>query len=213
MRPLIYCIAIALAGVTTAIQAQVFKCAAPGGKTVYSDQPCDSRSAGGMIERQRTQEEIYREREQAYTTETLKQQRYMAERDRELMEQTRQPIQAPTVRHSGNDWQKRKDLENARTSAGSIMNNGGRWDGAAEAERARVQQEEARRRAAKAAAEMAQQEAAQPKPTRITSCIGYNCWDDQGGTYNRATGSDNLMIGPKGQQCRWFAPTKQWQCQ
>lgn len=32
------------------------------------------------------------------------------------------PIQAPTIRHSGNDWQARKDLENARTSALSIMN-------------------------------------------------------------------------------------------
>lgn len=31
-------------------------------------------------------------------------------------------FQAPTVRHSGNDWQARKDLENARTSAMSITN-------------------------------------------------------------------------------------------
>jgi hypothetical protein len=31
-------------------------------------------------------------------------------------------VQAPIVRHSGNDWQARKDLENARTSALSIMN-------------------------------------------------------------------------------------------
>lgn len=31
-------------------------------------------------------------------------------------------VQAPVVRHSGNDWQARKDLENARTSALSITN-------------------------------------------------------------------------------------------
>lgn len=31
-------------------------------------------------------------------------------------------VRAPTVLHSGNDWQARKDLENARTSASSIMN-------------------------------------------------------------------------------------------
>jgi len=31
-------------------------------------------------------------------------------------------VRAPTVRHSGNDWQARKDLENARTSASSITN-------------------------------------------------------------------------------------------
>lgn len=33
-----------------------------------------------------------------------------------------QQVQAPMVRHSGNDWQARKDLENARTSALSITN-------------------------------------------------------------------------------------------
>lgn len=33
-----------------------------------------------------------------------------------------QQVQAPLVRHSGNDWQARKDLENARTSALSITN-------------------------------------------------------------------------------------------
>lgn len=35
---------------------------------------------------------------------------------------------APTVRHSGNDWQTRNELRNAQVSASSIMNNGGRWD-------------------------------------------------------------------------------------
>jgi hypothetical protein len=33
-----------------------------------------------------------------------------------------QGFQAPTVRHSGNDWQARNDLRNARVSASSIMN-------------------------------------------------------------------------------------------
>lgn len=37
-------------------------------------------------------------------------------------------ITAPTVRHSGNSWQAANDLRNARVSASSIMNNGGRWD-------------------------------------------------------------------------------------
>jgi len=35
---------------------------------------------------------------------------------------------APTVRHSGNDWQSRNDLRNAMVSAKSIMNDGGKWD-------------------------------------------------------------------------------------
>lgn len=36
--------------------------------------------------------------------------------------------QAPTVRHSGNDWQARNDLRNAMVSATSITNDGGKWD-------------------------------------------------------------------------------------
>lgn len=38
------------------------------------------------------------------------------------------PVQAPVVRHSGNDWQARNDLRNALVSASSITNDGGRWD-------------------------------------------------------------------------------------
>ena len=38
------------------------------------------------------------------------------------------PVQAPTVRHSGNDWQARNDLRNALVSASSITNNGGSFD-------------------------------------------------------------------------------------
>lgn len=38
------------------------------------------------------------------------------------------PVQAPVVRHSGNDWQARNDLRNALVSASSITNNGGRFD-------------------------------------------------------------------------------------
>ncbi|WP_228897835.1 hypothetical protein [Acidovorax sp. Leaf73] len=37
-------------------------------------------------------------------------------------------VQAPMVRHSGNDWQARNDLRNALVSASSITNNGGRFD-------------------------------------------------------------------------------------
>lgn len=39
-----------------------------------------------------------------------------------------QQVQAPMVRHSGNDWQARNDLRNALVSASSITNNGGRFD-------------------------------------------------------------------------------------
>ena len=45
-----------------------------------------------------------------------------------LMPNAPQPVQAPTVRHSGNDWAARNALRNAEVSASSIMNNGGKWD-------------------------------------------------------------------------------------
>lgn len=37
-------------------------------------------------------------------------------------------VEAPLVRHSGNDWAARNELRNAQVSASSITNNGGRWD-------------------------------------------------------------------------------------
>ena len=38
------------------------------------------------------------------------------------------PVQAPTIRHSGNDWQSRNDLRNLEVSAKSITADGGRFD-------------------------------------------------------------------------------------
>lgn len=42
--------------------------------------------------------------------------------------QAPQFTQVPMTRHSGNDWQSRKDLENAATAASSITADGGRFD-------------------------------------------------------------------------------------
>lgn len=50
----------------------------------------------------------------------------LAQPPRSMMEAA--GITAPTVRHSGNDWQSRNDLRNAQVSASSITNDGGRWD-------------------------------------------------------------------------------------
>ena len=171
--------------------AQVNRCKDASGKTIYSDKPCDTGQTGRQIERQRTQAEIYQERAQAYNAEARKQQRNLAEQQREWEDQSRrapQYQQAPVVRHSGNDWAQRKALENAATSATSITNNGGKWDGAAQAARAREREEESRRRAAQA-----------PKPTNITNCGGGFCHDNQGGVYHRV--GPDFMTGPNGQAC------------
>jgi hypothetical protein len=172
--------------------AQVNRCKDAGGKIIYSDKPCDTGQTGRQIERQRTQAEIYQERDQAYNAEVRKQQRNMAEQQREWEDQSRrapQYQQAPVVRHSGNDWAQRKALENAATSAKSIANSGGKWDRAAEAERAREREEESRRRASQ-----------DPQPANITNCMKNSCYDDQGGVHN--SGGKNFMTGPNGQTCR-----------
>ena len=184
-------ISLALAfALTSPASAQVNRCKDGSGKTIYSDKPCDTGQTGRQIERQRTQAEVYQEREQAYNAEARKQKRNMAEQQRDWEDQNRrasQSQQVPVVRHSGNDWAQRKALENAATSATSISNSGGQWDRAAEAERAREREEQSRRRAAQA-----------PKPTSI-NCGGGFCQDNQGGTYHRS--GPDFMTGPNGQAC------------
>lgn len=172
--------------------AQVNRCKDASGKTIYSDKPCETGHTGRQIERQRTRAEINQEREQAYNAEVRKQQRNMAEQQREWEDQSRrasQYQQLPVVRHSGNDWAQRKALENAATSAKSISNSGGSWDRAAEVERARAREEEARRHADQT-----------PEPAKITNCKRNTCYDDQGGVHNSS--GKSFMTGPNGQTCR-----------
>lgn len=81
-----------------------------------------------------------------------------------------------------NDWQSRKDRENAATSAASITNNGGRWDAKAEAERARAR---------------AQQSG--PRFTaHLTNCGGGFCNDEYGNSY---TISGQMLIRQDGKAC------------
>lgn len=90
-----------------------------------------------------------------------------------------------------NDWQSRKDRENAATSASSITNNGGRWDSNAEAAR----KEEARRRAAAA-------------PAVMTHCDPGFCYDNKGGVYHKV--GPGVMTGPNGRACHQAGAT--WNC-
>lgn len=192
MRYAIACLFVALLAATA--QAQVFRCT-EGGKTTYSDTPCAPNQNGHQIARQKTQQQLDLEQAQADEAEWRKQQRLMNEQQQELAEQQQralQPMPAPVVRHSGNDWQMRKDLENAKTSAGSITNNGGRWDQAAETARERARREDARR---------------QP-PTVITTCNPGFCYDNQGGTYHRV--SPDFMTGPNGRTCHRVGDM--WNC-
>lgn len=190
---------IALAGMAPAVQAQVFKCTGPGGKPTFSDRPCDTGSTGGLVQRERTFEEKMSERGQAYEAEARKQNRRMAEQVRDWAAQSQRPAQpmaAPVVRHSGNDWAKRKELQNLETSASSITTDGSRWDKPAEARRDEARREEARKRAAHAG------------PTTFTNCAPGFCYDNQGGVYHRV--SPDFMTGPNGRACHRSG--NMWNC-
>lgn len=142
-----------------------------------------------MIQRERTFDEKMQERDQAYEAEARKQNRRMAEQERAWVEQSQRamPSQAaPVVRHSGNDWARRKQLENAATSASSISSNGGRWDRAAEAQRAQDRRDEARRRAK------------EQTTFTLTSCNSGFCYDDAGNVYSR---NGNFIDRMDGRSC------------
>lgn len=168
MRYAIACLFVALLAATA--QAQVFRCT-EGGKTTYSDTPCAPNQNGHQIARQKTQQQLDLEQAQADEAEWRKQQRLMNEQQQELAEQQQralQPMPAPVVRHSGNDWQMRKDLENAQTSAGSITNNGGRWDGRKQRRRVTPYEDTE----------------ASHFPKEITRCSGQYCYDRDGQSYH-----------------------------
>ena len=118
--------------------SQVYKCIA-NGKTVFSDAPCQSNQAGGLIQERKSSEEIYNERIRALESEKLKQERYYLQRERELYERPRQPTviqhQYQNLPPPAETWAERNERQNRETSKSSITNNGGRWDEKAENER------------------------------------------------------------------------------
>lgn len=91
-----------------------------------------------------------------------------------------------------NDWQSRKDRENAATSASSITRNGGRWDEKAEAER----KEETRRRLA------------QQPLTGFTHCDPSFCYGNNGQPYTRS--GPDVLVSPQGKTCHRSGST--WVC-
>lgn len=207
MRSMPVFVLLAIAFLTAPVFAQVYRCKDMAGKLNFTDAPCTAGQDGALIQRQQTQGEIRQERVQAYNAETKKLQRNMIERERERQEQWRssqaaaqslaQPVQPA---HKG--YAERMAERNAQVSAGSITNNGGRWDQAAEAQRMKQrhmddQRDEARR----------QVEAAS-SPRIITNCNGSACFDDQGGVYNRS--GPDFMVSPSGRTCHRAG--NMWNC-
>lgn len=92
---------------------------------------------------------------------------------------------------SQDDWQSRKNRENAATSAGSITNNGGSWDARGEAERARQNQIYR-----------------QQQPLSFTTCDRGFCYDNMGNAWSR--NGPNFLSGPNGRSC--FLSGNSWSC-
>lgn len=214
-RRLVATLAFATAFLANFAHAQVHRCQDASGRLVYSDRPCNQGQQGEQIERRKSQAEIAREREQAYNAELHKQQRNMAERQREAIEQSNRSLtyQRSPAAPQGGGWAERKARENAATSAGSIAKNGSTWDREAEAQRARELQEQNRVRAEQEARAQAESEASrQQMPRKLQSCLGDTCRDSQGGTYTRSASDRNLLIGNQGQRCRRSDPSQSWRC-
>lgn len=191
---------IAIAAMALPASAQVHRCKDGAGKITYSDQPCNAAQSGGVLERQRSREQVQEERFRAAEANERKQLQRLDEQEREWAAQNQralQPMAAPAVRHSGNDWAARKALENAATSASSITNDGGRWDQAAKTHRPQERREETRRKSAAA-----------PPPTGFTNCVPGFCYDNQGQIYNRV--SQDFMTGPSGKTCHRTG--SMWNC-
>lgn len=184
-----------------AASAQVHRCKDSTGKLMFSDRPCDIGQSGEQIIRKPSPAEIRREREQAFQAEARKQDQRLAEQEREWRQSQGKaqmaPMPLPAGQQPKDDWQARKDRENAQTSASSITNNKGRFDAKAEAEREAQRKEEARRRAAQ-----------QSPPSTITHCVPGFCYDNNGGVYHKA--GPDVMTGPNGRTC--FKAGPNWNC-
>lgn len=194
------CVVVALAGASPAANAQVFRCTGPSGDLTFSDRPCGGASTGGLVLRERSFEERQQELEQANEAEARKQNRRLAEQERDWAargQRVGRPQAAAAVTPAGGDWASRKARENAATSASSITKDGGRWDRVAEEQREKERREDAKRRAAAA-----------PPPTSFTNCGGGFCYDNQGGVYNRV--SPDFMTGPNGKTCHRAG--SMWNC-
>lgn len=86
---------------------------------------------------------------------------------------------ATTTASAQDDWQSRKNRENAATSASSISKNGGRWDANAEAQR---------------------KAATRQQTFAFTHCDTGFCYDNLGGVWHR-NGPD-VLNGPNGRFCQ-----------
>ena len=193
---------VALVVFAPATSAQVHKCKDAAGKTIYTDAPCTAGQSGGMIERQRTQSEIYQERIQAAEANERKYRSQAATRDAQMLEQQQRQALAPAggqvVVQDKASSRECKEAQKELEFVSSIRT---------------IPQDEKRMRTNAAIARVnascgsntqLMQEPPKvimrPRPAiNITNCNSGFCYDDRGGVYHRS-GAD-FMTGPNGRTC------------
>ena len=158
--------------------AQVHRCKDSSGQLVYSDKPCSAEQSGGLIEKRKSQREIYQEREQAYKAEASKQERYAEEQQREQMERIQALEQSQySAQGQPKGYAERLAERNAGTQSSLIP-----------PPRAKPQPPMPARTPPPQ----------MPAPSAVR-CNGGFCSDNNGTMYHRQ--GQNFMTGPNGQAC------------
>ena len=115
-------LAILIALLSTSATAQVYRCKLPSGQTSYSSQPCMESSTGVLVQEQRSQESLMRERENAREAEMRKMRQKMRAleqaQEQQQAVQRAQPIsQLPQrLQETSSCKTAQSDLENAPRS-------------------------------------------------------------------------------------------------
>lgn len=105
--------------------AQVFKCQDAQGRTVYSDRGCASTQDGRLIQRERTLQEKWLEREEALSAQTAKEERQRARQEREQQEREfwaqEHARQSQAAQQGASTVRSRREREALMRSATTVM--------------------------------------------------------------------------------------------
>lgn len=201
--------AFVLLGFSIPSLAQVYQCKDASGHVNFSDHPCSTSQNGGLIERRRTDAEIYRDRIQAAESNERKYRQQAAEAQRQQVEmqqrlidqQARSHPEAPAHPSTSQACKEaRKELE----FVSSIRTTG------QDERRMRTNAAISNVNAACGSNTQLIHEPSRPvaRPIEFISCDHNLCQDSRGGIYNR--GGPGTLIGPSGEVCTGSGTA--WNC-
>lgn len=119
-------LALSVALFCTSATAQVYRCKLPSGQMSYSNQPCADQKAGVLVQEQRSEADLMREREMAREMEIRKMERKINAMEQAQAQQQYQQRQQPAMqpqqstRETPGCRMAQRDLESA---SGSIYRN------------------------------------------------------------------------------------------